>query len=544
LEEGAVIVMADEQGPWQKYQSVSQGAQTGERGPWENYQVPSSSSPATGGTGNSVLDLVSKYVADRLNSVPGQYIGDRVQDIKEGATRALQQDRSGKGKGATKTPSWSELADQYLSSMDDRLGGASQAGRGIAGSIGLPFLGLGFAAAPLTTLAGLTVAPVAQQVTENVLPLFGAGPGTSQFIGDIAGVGAGYKAGGAIANKLTGFADPFLSRGRQLWNAAKANPAGALEALAEDIPFVRKVQKFEKKLEPSPVKSEPFTPFTPSAATARRMPYQRSSPSSGMPSGGGPSSPRTPAFGPDVLLTPQAAPEASPTMPGGKFTINPAVAKKMAFEPGSELSGMPRTGSSSPRRTPAFGPEVSLRPTPEAPTRTIPGGKFEVKSSLKSRLSKAGGAGSESGMPTSTGSRNIKRKGFTPKPTLTSPEEGGVPPEGLVEMTLSNGVKTWVTPAMREAMAKGVVAEKAGAVKPSPGAEYLEQQAKIKNAAIRDYVIGKEPTMTKAKWRGLADQEKIDYITKAGFKKPAKPGHPISRDLPTVSKDIETLLPD
>jgi hypothetical protein len=161
-----------------------------------------------------------------------------------------------------------ELPTDVSPRIDERLSGVSRIGRGYFNSpAGKLMMLQAFTGAPLRTTAALLAGIPAQMITQWGAQRLGAGPGTSQFTGDLASILAGYKASqlpGAVSNFFKPYVAPLRARIQQVWNKADASPDVIADAIMKEIPVLRKLPK--EKTKPSP----PFTSASPEDITASR----------------------------------------------------------------------------------------------------------------------------------------------------------------------------------------------------------------------------------------------------------------------------------
>lgn len=103
---------------------------------------------------------------------------------------------------------------------DERLGGASQMGRGLANAVGPPLLLESGVAAPVRTAVGLATGLIGQKAGSTAAKIAGAGQGTQNFVGDATGLTTGL-----IASRLP------LPDAANIGRAASATKAGTKAAV-------------------------------------------------------------------------------------------------------------------------------------------------------------------------------------------------------------------------------------------------------------------------------------------------------------------------
>ncbi len=325
------------------------------------------------------------YPLNRMDEV----VSDGINGLSEGAMKLF-------GKGKT---------------TDERLGGASEMGRSALNSMGAPFLLRGAAAAPVRMVKGLAAAAVAHPVATKTAEVLGAGPGTQQFVGDAASIlagGAGSKAPSVPVRKLYGggkggtkelvYNLPLVGRtikstvkgaqeGYRKSDPNYVDPKVAIaaerdaQALVRTRDRVRVGAEERARIAAEKAAAEAALPrapevFRPNSSMRAKMPNAAPSSNAGMPTSSATPRPSTPAYGPDVTLSPKTAPpvEVTPSpapVAPTPFKPNPNILRKTRFTPSGGDPGMPsaRPVSVKPRSGPALY-KSNAEAAPETPAVT------------------------------------------------------------------------------------------------------------------------------------------------------------------------------
>ena len=249
--------MAD-QAPWEKY-GAQAPPQAGETGPWAKYAAPAAAPPTP------AHPAAQPYQSD-LRKIPliGKFLGSLDENIAEPAINKMATGFERMAGAGAKDPRYTGPPAISESRPSAVMGGISDMARGIAPAIAPAMLG-----SPIRSAVGLGAGAITQPVMQRASEQMGAGPGTSQFVGDAAGLatglGAAHRAGQTGAAFKSGINPPPPPaplpagvRGAPIWQgnpAPTAPPIPEVDPIYDRLPSGRSAPLYDRPISPPPART-------------------------------------------------------------------------------------------------------------------------------------------------------------------------------------------------------------------------------------------------------------------------------------------------